>query len=68
MGALIIVSTPILFFIIAGVALIAHHALTHEGNFFDIADMKLAFASHESILMLLLVLSVGVMIGGFLLN
>lgn len=68
MGALLIVSTPILFFIIAGLFLIGHHALTHEGNFFDIADMNLAFASHESILMLILIFSIGLLVGGFVLN
>lgn len=66
MGLFVAISTPILFLIVAGLALMAHHALTHQGNFFDIADMKLAFASHESILFLIIVLVAGVILGGAL--
>ena len=66
MGFFIAISTPILFLIVAGLVLMGHHALTHEGNFFDINDMKLAFASHESILFLIVVLVAGVILGGIL--
>lgn len=66
MGLFIAVSTPILFLFIAGVAIMLHHGYTHQGNFFDISDMKLAFASHESILFLIVVLVVGVILGGLL--
>ena len=67
MALLFAISTPLLFFILAGGFLLGHHALTHEGNFFDIADAKLAFASHESILFVLAFFSLGLAIGGILL-
>ncbi len=66
MSTLVIISIPILFFIIGGLFILGHHALTHDGNFFDVKDMKLAFASHESILFLLIVFTFGY-IGGVLL-
>lgn len=66
MALLLAVSTPFLFLIAAGIFIMVHHAFTHQGNFFDISDMKLAFASHESILFLFIVLVVGVILGGIL--
>ena len=68
MGFLLIISTPILFFFLGAGFLLAHHAYTHDGNFFDITDAKLAFASHESILLVLGFFTLGLVLGGVFLN
>jgi len=62
----IILISSFAFVIVLIIALLIHHAITHEGRFFDFEDFsdgfKSIFKSHESIILILIVILIGIVI------